>query len=212
MNCQYCDRICKNKNSLINHERLCKLNPSSQTTVSNFIKYNQLKRDNGLPGSNQFTKAKQLGISVETSDETRRKISDAFKGKPLSDSHRKNISESMKLAVKNNPDSYSASNINGRSKKIEYNGQILDSSWENEFARWCDDNKIKWKKNKKGFPYTWNGDRVYYPDFYLEELDRFVEVKGFERERDSIKWKAVPNLIVVKYSEIKSIRNRTYKI
>ena len=28
--CQYCGKICKNANSLRNHERLCKLNPNHQ--------------------------------------------------------------------------------------------------------------------------------------------------------------------------------------
>ena len=28
--CQYCGKICKNANSLRNHERLCKLNPNKQ--------------------------------------------------------------------------------------------------------------------------------------------------------------------------------------
>lgn len=36
--CQYCGKICIGKNSLTNHERLCKKNPNR--TVSNFVKYN----------------------------------------------------------------------------------------------------------------------------------------------------------------------------
>jgi len=51
--CKYCGRECKNPNSLRNHERLCKENPNRQEIVSNFIKYNQDRKENGLPGVNK---------------------------------------------------------------------------------------------------------------------------------------------------------------
>lgn len=35
MNCRYCGRECKNKNSLSNHERLCKENPNRQISYGN---------------------------------------------------------------------------------------------------------------------------------------------------------------------------------
>ena len=37
MECKFCNKECKNKNSLRNHERLCKLNPNHQTIKSNFV-------------------------------------------------------------------------------------------------------------------------------------------------------------------------------
>lgn len=30
--CKFCSKVCKNANSLRNHERLCKLNPNHQET------------------------------------------------------------------------------------------------------------------------------------------------------------------------------------
>ena len=33
--CQFCNKECKNRNSLCNHERLCKLNPNRQTNPQN---------------------------------------------------------------------------------------------------------------------------------------------------------------------------------
>lgn len=33
LNCQFCEKLCKNNNSLRNHERLCKLNPERQLTT-----------------------------------------------------------------------------------------------------------------------------------------------------------------------------------
>lgn len=47
--------------------------------------------------SNQFIKAKELGLpKPEVSEKTRKKISDALKGKKLSDSHKQKISETQK--------------------------------------------------------------------------------------------------------------------
>ena len=42
--CKYCGKICKNDNSLRNHERLCKENPNRQILVSNFIQWNEYRR------------------------------------------------------------------------------------------------------------------------------------------------------------------------
>ena len=125
-------------------------------------------------------------------------MSIAGKKQKWSEERRKLLSASMKRAAKEHPESYSASNINGRSKKIQYNGFLMDSSWEFQVAKWLDLHEIKWTKKVKGFDYEWNGSRVYYPDFYLPDLDLYVEVKGYERERDRCKWRVVKNLVVIK--------------
>ena len=79
MNCKFCNKECKNANSLRNHERLCKLNPNRQRTCFEDIEFqkNVLHRDGG---NNQFTKAKKLGLPKPiVSDETRTKISEKVK-------------------------------------------------------------------------------------------------------------------------------------
>jgi CRISPR/Cas system-associated protein Cas10 (large subunit of type III CRISPR-Cas system) len=69
--CSFCGRVCKNHNSLINHERLCRAN--SNRDISSFAKWNKEKER----GENQFTKAISLGLSKPTiSTETRKKLSD----------------------------------------------------------------------------------------------------------------------------------------
>lgn len=76
-------------------------------------------------------------------------------------------------------------------------------------AKWFDENNIKWKHESKSFDYEWNGTRKYFPDFYLPDFDVYVEVKGYETERDLAKWKNIPNLVVFKLNEIKQIKNNT---
>ena len=102
--CKYCGRICKNDNSLRNHERLCKENRDRQILVSNFIKWNKYRRGKNLQkSSNQYKKAKELGYKITCSIETRRKLSKASKGKYHTKESKKKISLRMKDIAKDNP-------------------------------------------------------------------------------------------------------------
>lgn len=63
----------------------------------------------------------------------------------------------------------------------------------------------------QGFTYTWNGERTYFPDFYIESLDLYVEVKGYETDRDRAKWLHFPKkLCIIKAAEIKKIRQGSF--
>lgn len=207
MDCKFCEKNCKNYNSLINHERLCKENPNRQEVVSNFIEYNKKRKDLGIKGTNQYTKAKLLGLPKPVmSDETRKKLSESSKNRKYTEEQKKKHSESMKRAVENHPNSYTKNNVVGRVKNIIYNGIKLKGKWEVIVAKWLDLNNIKWEHETKSFDYEWNGIRKYYPDFYLPEFDLFIEVKGYETERDRCKWKDISNLIILKLDEIKKIK------
>lgn len=215
MECKFCNKICKNDNSLRNHERLCKLNPNRQVKnngSNNIIEYNKKRKELSIPGTNQFIKAKQLGLkSPIVSDETRKKISAAVKGRKYTDEQKKQHSIRMKKAVIDNPDSYSARNVSGRTPTIEYNGFYLKGSWELLVAKYLDNLNIKWTNKINGISYEWNNtSHLYFPDFYLTEHDIYIEVKGYERERDRCKWKSLNNLIVIKKKEIEMIRNNCY--
>ena len=210
MNCQYCGKDCKNLNSLRQHEIRCKQNPNKMDL--SYLDSNRPGK--GHQGSNQFIKAKKLGLPVpQVSDETKMKIGSAWRGKTHTEEQKQKISESMKIAIRKYPESYSASNVNGRVKHYNYNGFKIDGQWELEVAKFLDDNHIRWIKPDKGFEYEWNGNiHLYYPDFYLPDYDRYIEVKGYQRDRDLYKWKSVPDLIVIKSMEIKAIRNNTFKL
>lgn len=206
--CEFCNKECKNANSLRNHQRLCKSNPNRQEM--SWVN----KRNSGKPGKNQYTKAKELGLpKPEISDETRLKISESSKNQIWTEERRKKLSESMKLAVKNNPDSYTSSNVCGRVKVEEYNGEKFHGKWEIEVAKWFDRNNIKWIRKIDPFNYFWNGGwHLYFPDFYLPEYNLYVEVKGYETERDRCKWSVIQNLIVLKSKEINLIKEDKFAL
>lgn len=78
MNCQYCEKECKNKNSLVQHEIRCKSNINKIDVKSNFINYNDKVKLGEIEReyTNQFTKAEKLGLEKpKVSSETKDKLS-----------------------------------------------------------------------------------------------------------------------------------------
>lgn len=65
------------------------------------------------------------------------------------------------------------------SQKGNYEGFRYDSSWELAFIKYCLNNNIQLERNKKGFDY-WFEDKKhkYYPDFYLPEVNQYIEIKN----------------------------------
>lgn len=216
--CKYCGKVCKNANSLRNHERLCKENPDRQEIKSNLIEYNRNRDKYSIRASNQYIKAQRLGLPKPiVSIETRKKISEASSNRKWTTDMKKKHSAIMRKAVLEHASSYNSSNINGRVKKIEYNGYIFDSKWEVEVAKYLDKNSILWSHPTVGFEYKWNDKtHLYFPDFYLTEYDIYIEVKGFIRERDICKWRDFRqtgnSLLVILREDIKLIRDNKYII
>lgn len=62
-------------------------------------------------------------------------------------------------------------------KLTEYKGIVFRSTWEAEYAKYLDRNKIKWEYEKKKFMLS--GGKKYFPDFYLCEHDKYIEIKGW---------------------------------
>ena len=66
----------------------------------------------------------------------------------------------------------------------------MDSTWEVACAKRLDDLGIRWIRNPSlKLKYTTRGrrQRNYIPDFYLPDLDIYIEVKGYWTDR--AKWK-----------------------
>lgn len=171
----------------------------------------------GLPGKNQYLKAKETGIPFVISDSTREKMrrigkqfSDAYWANP---ENRQRHSEIMSTTARNNPDQYNKSNRGG-CKRIHKHGLDFIGQWELDFFEWCTINEIHCIRPNIGFGYFWNGrTRTYYPDFYLPKYDIWVEIKGYLCDRDIAKWAAFPyNLAIIKKSEIKEIRNSGFNL
>ena len=175
--CKYCEKECKSKNSLDNHERLCKLNPNRQYTNFN-NDYNRTRKS-----TNQYIKAKEKGYEYKISEETKQKFSKIWLGKSLP--------QEMKILIQTTINNKILNNTwhNNYGVKILYNNCYFDSLWEVKFVQYLDNKNILWERPKKSFKYFWNNSyHNYYPDIYLPEYNLYIEIKGIPSERDYEKW------------------------
>lgn len=68
-------------------------------------------------------------------------------------------------------------------KFCKYKNIWFKSSWEANFAKWCDGSNIKWEYEPRAFLLKLNNKKTNYtPDFYLPEFDLWIEVKGYWRK------------------------------
>ena len=178
--CKYCGKECKSKNSLHNHERLCKLNPNRQYTYFSGD-YNKTRKP-----TNQFIKAKELGLEIpKVSNETKEKISKIWKGKKLPEEMKEKIKNTVNKNIENNNWHLSFS----KSRTFEYKGIKFHGSWEVKFAKYLDNKNIKWERPYKTYKYIFeNETHRYLPDFYLPEYNLYIEIKGYPTFKDFSKW------------------------
>lgn len=180
MQCEFCSKEYSNKSGYSNHIRRCPKNPDR------------------IHESSRFTEESRKKLSEATTRGNERKWSDP--------EFRKKHQEAMKRAVLENPVSYSSSN-RGRTKQIIVDGIKLQGQWEVDFYLWAKSQGLEPKRPTEAFQYEWNGLRWYHPDFYIKTLDLYVEVKGYETDRDRAKWLQFPKkLRIIKEKEIKQIR------
>lgn len=92
----------------------------------------------------------------------------------------------------------------GRCKKYLHSspsaGNVhLDGTWELAVAKWLDSKEYRWKRNTKRFQYTNLKGTIshYVPDFWVDELNSYVEVKGYETELDRCKWSQFTDPLIV---------------
>lgn len=61
-------------------------------------------------------------------------------------------------------------------KRVKYNNIWMRSTWEVAYAKYLDRNNVKWLYESKTFDL---GDCTYTPDFYLPEINKYIEIKGY---------------------------------
>lgn len=172
--CKHCNKefdISDKPNGwMANHSRWCEKNPkrdqyrfNSKAAVSAM---NSAKRKNGH--LNQYSKARLEGKPIpESSQKGKRnetwvgrkhteKTKQILREKALSSKHRR-----LKRGI------------------IDYNGILLDSTWELALAKRLDEKGILWIRPN---PLPWIDDEGithnYFPDFYLIEYDMYLDPKN----------------------------------
>lgn len=78
------------------------------------------------------------------------------------------------------------------------NIEVLHGGWELKLAKYMDAKSIHWIKSKKHFTYIYEGkEHEYYPDFYLKDIDTYIEVKGYKCLKDESKWQQFPQKMLI---------------
>ena len=194
--CKFCGKVCKNANSLRNHERLCKENPNKQN--SNFIKYiNEIR--NGLRKSSNCGKTKENNEDIRRGIETRKRKYESGEIKPgfLGKHHTEETKQHLRTVERKNcrKNFYCG----------WYKGIWCDSSWELAFLYYCLENNIEIERNHERFEYNYKGKiKGYYPDFKIK--NEFYEIKGYKNEFYQAKCDQFPKdkkLVIIDKNNIK---------
>jgi len=196
--CQYCNKQCKNLNSLKQHEIRCKLNPDCNIELTKT--FDNYREQHG---------AWNKGLTKDTDERVKRngeivsKILHEYNlGRPLSEQHKRNISKGMKNADLSEVGRHSY----GRAGYFD--NIWFASTYELAYYIFCKDHYINIIRNRTRFTYKYNNElHKYTPDFYLNDEDLYIEIKGYETEKDLAKYKSVKNLKVLYYDDIKHMIN-----
>lgn len=168
LDCKFCGKTCKNRNSLCNHERLCKKNPNGQ--VSPFVEYNS--DPNRVVWNKGLTK--ETDVRLQKQGESIKRYYESHAGGFTGKSHSEAFKERQRLLALDR----GLGGFNMR-RGILYKDTKLDSSYEVVVAKSLDERQIKWERCKR-FPYkTADGKLHYYtPDFYLPDFDIYLDPKN----------------------------------
>jgi hypothetical protein len=110
------------------------------------------------------------------------------------------MSESM---IKNNP-----IHFEGVKEKIYSHENYINSRKQSGInsGKFRRENNINWKRNTKRFYYNYDDKKRYYiPDFYLIDDNIYIEIKGYVRNIDNIKWSVVDNLQILLEKDLKKL-------
>lgn len=193
--CRWCEQIFDTSDKPINfmacHCRWCEKNPKRKdyiTALSERKSVEVMKIERIKKGiTNQFVKAK---LNNEL-------ISHSLKGKKHPNPFREHTNESKEKIKKA---ALSSNHRRLRKGMVEYNGVMLDSSWELELAKRLDELCITWIRPE---PIKWvdenDQEHNYFPDFYLEDYDLFLDPKNSAAYQNQIKKveilkQTIPNL------------------
>lgn len=118
------------------------------------------------------------------------------------------------LRGKNNPRFGKSPN---HGKGSYYKNNYMRSTWEIAYAKYLDNNNIKWQYEPKPFKITYNykgieKEGTYTPDFYLPGTNEYIEIKGWWRDDAQTKFNAFKSqypttkLILLMEKELKLLK------
>ena len=134
----------------------------------------------------------------------RKNRSEAAKKREWSQEHREKMSKTVMKKVEEGTWHLSFS----KSRTHEYKGIKFHGLWEVKFAMNLDSKNVVWRRPTEKFQYIFEGKtRNYTPDFWIPELESYVEIKGYTTPKDEAKWSQFPlKLIILKGEDLVQLR------
>ena len=197
-NCRYCNKECKSKNSLVQHEIRCKENPNRLKINGN--KYSHVAWNKGLTKETDLRVAKTGQVY---SERAKAGLYDWSCNKHTEETKEKIRQQKLELCAKQ------GTNLCGKGKRGYYQGYYCQSSWELAYVVYQLEHNVNFIRNKQVFSYMLDGiKRSYFPDFYLVDEDIYVEIKGYYDNKTQEKEKQFPQdkkLQILKKAEMQPI-------
>lgn len=189
-NCKYCNISFEDLNTSqrANHSRWCDLNPKRKEYI------NSLKeRDYKISDKSRIERNKKISEAHKRGAYSNADHGKAFRGKKHSDETKEKIRNSA---------------LNSKHRRLkkgvaDYNGILLDSSWEVELAKRLDELNIRWSRPN---PIPWvDNDGIthnYFPDFYLEDYNLYLDPKNpqavrSQKEKLECLFKQYNNIVIL---------------
>lgn len=168
--CKFCGKVCKNQNSLRNHERLCPSNPDR-----NYVSHTLGKTawNKGLTKETDLRVKKNsesLSIAMRNSELVKEHLSNMW-----TDELRQKQSERKKKLYSEHPEKHPNVKLAGNRGKMTYPEQLTFD--------WLNEHSIQNEHNYHFVTDKFNR----YVDFYLPILNVFIEVDGEHWHKDTQK-------------------------
>lgn len=190
--CKFCKKECYGILSLRAHERLCYNNPDR---ALNNVEKGILKQSYWNKG---LTKEDHPSILKQSSNLK------SYYHSHLGPFQGKHHSEETKSKLSKYQIEYWHQDDNRRtfSKSGWYDGVYFMSSWELAYYIYQRDHEHKIQRCNQRFKYLYKDkEHYYYPDFIVDD-HIIVEIKGFETPLDILKYSTVPNICVIRGTDI----------
>lgn len=203
INCVYCKRICKNANSKKQHEIWCKENPNKKIHKNTNKKINNGFKKGVVPWNKGKTYEELLGHEKAEILKTKLLKNHRCGGKAKTKEAEIKRTEKIRISI-NKRYANGWQPVCGKCPKYEYDSPIagkikVDGSWELKVCKYLDSINVKWKRNKKRFPYInlQNKKSTYAPDFFVDDWNSYIEVKGYETKLDACKWSQFTEKLII---------------
>jgi hypothetical protein len=191
--CKKCNRILSNRYAILCQKCYSKTitgknNPFYKHGLPHCIDCGKLLKDYSSKRCYKHAKIYQYKNNPKTKEHLFKKKTYYMRKKIQLTCLRKNINKG-----RNNP-MFGKPSPHG--KRIKYGHTKFRSTWEYKYAKYLRKNHIHWRYEFKTFDL---GNYTYTPDFYLIDENRYIEIKGWWRDKAKYKFE----LFKQKYSNIK---------